>query len=617
MNQEEIVVKDQARNLALTLIVFNEKFDSIIGEINKLSENYSQLNVQQLGTKSDLEFISKNASYKSEIDDARNLIHNLSEDINRTFLKYSINHDHPYSLDSHIHDDQYSNINHTHNYVDLDAYTGYAKSNDSKLQYLTDLSLSTTQSLVELISSNYEKLIKSIQISNDKLDDVSNLFAKSIDSVEYKVDTLKSNTRKDINDLTNIIDDVKNSILKELSITYDEVNNTIDKTQVSVYKEISVLKDKIDNNTEKVKESVTYLKSQIVTSNGSIDSVSKQLNQYTQSNDKELLKLADIKDEILTSLDVIQDKQDTLDVGLSNALSTLKDKAEYSEILLKTDLVKLKKEIIESIPVPKDGKNGEEWEFRPHPTRKGILIFKKQSQKNWNYLDLNHIIPKFNEFEHLNQGGGYIGGGGGASNGLPILWNNILIDSNSSINFVGTGISSVTTSNQVTTVRIQSSGASSSGIGWAVYRDTMYTVDNPLFITGGTSIRLQNNSGTVISTQMPSGVTSFYNNNTGKLTPINIGDYYLFTFRFKAVATVNGAYLDFGVDTGLSTGYIFRQSIPFTKGAGIENVFSIVCPGFTSANFKNSGGLVMITPINGDIDIYSIEFQIDRTYSAL
>ena len=147
---------------------------------------------------------------------------------------------------------------------------------------------------------------------------------------------------------------------------------------------------------------------------------------------------------------------------MESAFDLIKLKPEYSEILLKTDLDKLKKDIIDNIPIPKDGKDAEEWEFRPHPSRKGILVFKKKSQKNWNYIDLNHIVPKIQEYDQQYQSGGYISGGGGGGSSVSILWNNILVSTNSNINFTGTAITSVTNVDNITTVRIDG-GATGSG----------------------------------------------------------------------------------------------------------------------------------------------------------
>lgn len=46
--------------------------------------------------------------------------------------------------------------------------------------------------------------------------------------------------------------------------------------------------------------------------------------------------------------------------------------------------------------------------------------------------------------------------------------------------------------------------------GWASYVDTQYTVGSPLALIGGATVKLPNNCGSVIDSQMPPDVDSFY-----------------------------------------------------------------------------------------------------------
>jgi hypothetical protein len=165
-------------------------------------------------------------------------------------------------------------------------------------------------------------------------------------------------------------------------------------------------------------------------------------------------------------------------------------------------------------------------------------------------------------------------------------------------------------------VVVATSGDAIKETGWAVYRDTQYTSVSPFVISDGNVVILPNNAGTVVDNQLPPGVTAFYDGVTNKLTPKQVGDYYIFTIRFKGVSTINGSFLDFGVNTLAPTGYIFRETEPFSKGAGTEHAFSFTCPGFVSSNFFNNGGKVMLSSVNGEADIYDIEYQIVRVHTA-
>jgi len=155
------------------------------------------------------------------------------------------------------------------------------------------------------------------------------------------------------------------------------------------------------------------------------------------------------------------------------------------------------------------------------------------------------------------------------------------------------------------------------GTGWANYADTVYTSLSPFTILDGATAILPNNAGTILNSQIPTGVTSFYNSTTQKITPENNGDYYIVTVRFKGKTTAPSAsYLDFGIDIGGALGLQFRETKTFSKGAGIEHQFSIVVPLYTAATFISNGGQVKITSGNGDITLHDISFQIDRTHKA-
>jgi len=155
------------------------------------------------------------------------------------------------------------------------------------------------------------------------------------------------------------------------------------------------------------------------------------------------------------------------------------------------------------------------------------------------------------------------------------------------------------------------------GTGWAVYSDNVYTSASPYTITSSSTATLPNNAAAILNSQIPLGVTSLYNSSTLKITPENNGDYYIATIRFKAKTTAPTAgYFDFGIDIGGALGMQFKETKIFAKGAGIEHNFSMVVPMFTAATFLANGGQVKITAGNGDMTIYEISYQIDRTHKA-
>lgn len=153
--------------------------------------------------------------------------------------------------------------------------------------------------------------------------------------------------------------------------------------------------------------------------------------------------------------------------------------------------------------------------------------------------------------------------------------------------------------------------------GWASYVDTVYTAGSPFTVASGATVTLPNNAGTSITTYLPDNVRGFYDSGTGKITPEDVGDYYVFTIRFTAESTTGTTnYFDFSIDIGGSIGQIFRETKSMLKGSGTPHYYSIVCPGYTLDTFVANGGLVKITGGSADIEIYDIEFQISRVSHA-
>lgn len=153
------------------------------------------------------------------------------------------------------------------------------------------------------------------------------------------------------------------------------------------------------------------------------------------------------------------------------------------------------------------------------------------------------------------------------------------------------------------------------GTGWASYGDTVYTVGSPFVVNSGVTATLGNNGATVMNSQLPYGVTSWYNGTTNKFTPTSDGDYYLWTIRFKAKNTASlNAYFDIGIDVGGSLGVIFKETKLFVKGAGVEQDFTIVIPGFSGSTFVPNGGIPKVTSYGGNSSFYDITYQIERLH---
>jgi len=152
-------------------------------------------------------------------------------------------------------------------------------------------------------------------------------------------------------------------------------------------------------------------------------------------------------------------------------------------------------------------------------------------------------------------------------------------------------------------------------LGWASYTDTNFTLSAPFTLSDGIKVTLPNNAGTVINSYLPFGITSFYNNATSKITPATVGDGYQISVRFVANPSAVNTYLSFGIDIGSGTD-IFQQTVILPRGAGAPNPVNVELQGYALNTFLANGGLVKLTAVGGNVQIYSVEFQIHRTSVA-
>lgn len=161
-----------------------------------------------------------------------------------------------------------------------------------------------------------------------------------------------------------------------------------------------------------------------------------------------------------------------------------------------------------------------------------------------------------------------------------------------------------------------SSSVSDKKLGWAQYADTQYTSLSPLVILEGNDGILNINGGTTIKTELPTGITDFYDVTTSKIIPVKAGDGFAYTLNFKAKTDETFGVGTLSVDIGGTQGKIFQRVFTFPKGQNIEHPFLFSTVGYQLTTFKTNGGILKITANSGNIYIYDIVLQIHKTYDA-
>lgn len=158
--------------------------------------------------------------------------------------------------------------------------------------------------------------------------------------------------------------------------------------------------------------------------------------------------------------------------------------------------------------------------------------------------------------------------------------------------------------------------------GWASYVDTQYPdSDNAFTLAADTVTVLPNNAGTIIDGQKPADIETFYTvpdnyDGTNAVITGRNGDSLDFMLFFKSKPVHANQWLDIWIDIGGGIGEIYRETFNFPKGNGIERgVLYAVPSAYTLGTWQANGGQVKLLS-NYNLDIYRINFNLDRSHKA-
>jgi len=152
--------------------------------------------------------------------------------------------------------------------------------------------------------------------------------------------------------------------------------------------------------------------------------------------------------------------------------------------------------------------------------------------------------------------------------------------------------------------------------GWQQITDSTYTSGSPLSIAQGVTGKILTGTITTIDTQLPDGVTTFWDNTDDKLVAVNNGDAFTLSLRFKAKMNTANGVTDIGINIGGALNVISAETLLFSKGSNTEQRFDIDLSYFTGTTFIANGGTIEVTPVNGNLQIYDIVIVIIRTHKG-
>ena len=155
------------------------------------------------------------------------------------------------------------------------------------------------------------------------------------------------------------------------------------------------------------------------------------------------------------------------------------------------------------------------------------------------------------------------------------------------------------------------SNSPSNKLGWASYKDTIYTVANKLNISANTTVVLPNNGGSVVESSLPASVTSLYNATNQKIQPSDNFSMFGVRLRFKVVNSgsvsefINISLDKSTTDAPFSDDKIIRAD---TNPQTIDISTQIYSDGVTLTN----GLTARIKTASLAVQIYDVEFVISK-----
>lgn len=275
------------------------------------------------------------------------------------------------ALTEHLHDDRYAPGKHQH-----DVYA--IKEN---VDELTIKIRGAVQELSDNTSTNFENMGKNL--------------SNAVVIINEIIKVHESEANKALRELNTAIQERLNTFEGGIKQRVEERANVI---QTNVAQATIANEYRVSKFEEFFQKAIQSLKDGIASIISSSEKNTTRLEKViTKGDEKSLKAVTKLKERVDTHFDQVEEKVKEI----------AKEKANKTDVLLQSDLDSIQKSIAASIPVPKDGENAHEWEFKNHPNQQGILLFKRDDWKDWKKIVLT---GKAHSIYDQNSGGGAGGG---------------------------------------------------------------------------------------------------------------------------------------------------------------------------------------------------------------
>lgn len=156
--------------------------------------------------------------------------------------------------------------------------------------------------------------------------------------------------------------------------------------------------------------------------------------------------------------------------------------------------------------------------------------------------------------------------------------------------------------------------------GWGAYADTVHVdLATAFSVPADTDTLVPNNAGSVIESQKPSDVSTFYD---GTVITGRNGDNLDLMLYFTAVPSVVNQWLEVWLDITGGTGSpsnfanLYKQTFVFPRGAGEPRGVLFSLPSAYTLETWEANGAVVRCRSNATTSIYGINYNLDRSHKA-
>ena len=157
---------------------------------------------------------------------------------------------------------------------------------------------------------------------------------------------------------------------------------------------------------------------------------------------------------------------------------------------------------------------------------------------------------------------------------------------------------------------------------WASYVDTVYSSANTpfasattFFVAAGTTVKVPNNGGFVINSQLSPDIGTFWDIPSQKITGRE-GDNLDLMAYWKAQPLGQNAELDIWIDIGGSVGELYRETQYFRGANETKGVKYDLSSAYTLDTWQANGGELYMKP-SVDMHFWGFNFNFDRSHKAL